>query len=217
VALRELAVIFCLDRAGLVGEDGATHHGVFDLAYLQCIPNIMVYAPLNEVELRNMLYTAQLGLLHPIAIRYPRGRGVILNWKRPYRKLLSGRQRLKNGSKAAVLSTGAIGNNVTAALQHLNNADTIAHYDFAFVKPLDEKLLHELFATFDHIITIEDGAIQGGFGNAIAAFATTHQYTASIQMLGVPDRFIEQGTVAELQQICGLDVGSIQLLLEKYL
>ena len=218
VALQDLPVIFCLDRAGLVGEDGATHHGVFDLAYLQCIPNIMVYAPLNEVELRNMLYTAQLGLPHPIAIRYPRGRGVILNWKRPYREIAIGRaKRLKNGSKAAVLSTGAIGNNVTAALQHLNNPDTIAHYDFAFVKPLDEKLLHEIFATFEHIITIEDGAIQGGFGNAIAAFAATHHYTASIQMLGVPDRFIEQGTVAELQQICGLDVGIIQLLLEKYL
>ncbi|HOZ74750.1 MAG TPA: 1-deoxy-D-xylulose-5-phosphate synthase [Flavobacterium sp.] len=218
VALQDLPVIFCLDRAGLVGEDGATHHGVFDLAYLQCIPNIMVYAPLNEVELRNMLYTAQLGLPHPIAIRYPRGRGVILNWKRPYREIAIGRaKRLKNGSKAAVLSTGAIGNNVTAALQHLNNPDTIAHYDFAFVKPLDEKLLHEIFAVFEHIITIEDGAIKGGFGNAIAAFGAANHCTASIQMLGVPDRFIEQGTVAELQQICGLDVGSIQLLLEKYL
>lgn len=218
VALQNLPVIFCLDRAGLVGEDGATHHGVFDLAYLQCIPNMIVYAPLNEVELRNMLYTAQLGLAHPIAIRYPRGRGVILDWERPYREIAIGRARsLKNGSKTAVLSTGAIGNNVTAALQHLNNPETIAHYDFAFVKPLDEKLLHEIFTTFEHIVTIEDGAIKGGFGNAIAAFAAAHQYTATIQMLGVPDRFIEQGTVEELQQICGLDVGSIQSLLEKYL
>lgn len=218
VALQNLPVIFCLDRAGLVGEDGATHHGVFDLAYLQCIPNMIVYAPLNEIELRNILYTAQLGMEHPIAIRYPRGRGVIVDWKQPYLEIAIGQAKcLKNGSKAAILSTGAIGNNVTAALQKLNNPDTIAHYDFAFVKPLDEKLLHEIFAAFENIITIEDGAIKGGFGNAIAAFAANHQYTASIQMLGVPDCFIEQGTVDELQQLCGIDIGSIQSLLEKYL
>lgn len=218
VALQNLPVIFCLDRAGLVGEDGATHHGVFDLAYLQCIPNMIVYAPLNEVELRNMLYTAQLGLAHPIAIRYPRGRGVILDWEQPYREIVIGQAKcLKNGSKAAILSTGAIGNNVAAALQNLNDPKTIAHYDFAFVKPLDEKLLHEIFAAFESIITIEDGAIKGGFGNAIAAFAAIHRYTASIQMLGVPDSFIEQGTVDELQQLCGIDIGSIQSLLEKYL
>ncbi len=218
VALQNLPVIFCLDRAGLVGEDGATHHGVFDLAYLQCIPNMIVYAPLNEIELRNILYTAQLGIEHPIAIRYPRGRGVILDWERPYLEIAIGQAKcLKTGSRVAVLSTGAIGNNVIAALQQLNNPDTIAHYDFAFVKPLDEKLLHEIFTAFENIITIEDGAIKGGFGNAIAAFGAANHCTASIQILGVPDRFIEQGTVAELQQICGLDVGSIQLLLEKYL
>jgi 1-deoxy-D-xylulose-5-phosphate synthase len=218
VALQNLPVIFCLDRAGLVGEDGATHHGVFDLAYLCCIPNMIIHAPLNEIELRNILYTAQLGLDHPIAIRYPRGRGVILDWERPYQQIEIGRAKcLKKGSKVAVLSTGSIGNNVIAALERLGNPETVAHYDFAFVKPLDEKLLHEIFAGFENVITIEDGAIKGGFGNAIAAFASTHKHTAAIQMLGIPDRFIEHGTVDELQRLCGLDVGSLEAILQNYI
>lgn len=218
VALQNLPVIFCLDRAGLVGEDGATHHGVFDLAYLRCIPNMIIHAPLNEIELRNILYTAQLRLQHPIAIRYPRGRGVVLDWEQPYREITIGRAKcLKSGSKAAVLSTGSIGNNVTAALERLGNPDSMAHYDFAFVKPLDEKLLHQIAATFKTIITVEDGAIEGGFGNAIAAFAATHQYTVAIEMVGVPDHFIEHGTVDQLQQLCHFDVGSLQLLFEKQL
>ncbi|MGV1011399.1 MAG: 1-deoxy-D-xylulose-5-phosphate synthase [Flavobacterium sp.] len=216
VALQNLPVIFCLDRAGLVGEDGATHHGVFDLAYLRCIPNLIVYAPKDEIELRNILYTASLGLDHPIAIRYPRGRGISVNWKKPFRKIEIGKaQELKEGTKIAILSTGFIGNNVTLALNDISNSDAIAHYDFGFVKPLDESLLHEIFASFEIIITIEDGVIKGGFGSAILEFASENNYTTPIKTLGIPDVFIEHGTVEELQKICGIDVDSIvELLLE---
>lgn len=221
VALQNLPVIFCLDRAGLVGEDGATHHGVFDLAYLRCIPNLIVYAPKDEIDLRNILYSASLGLEHPIAIRYPRGRGKypsskfqILNSK--FQTIEIGKaHELKEGSKIAVLSTGFIGNNVTLALDKLSNSETIAHYDFGFVKPLDESLLHDIFASFETIITIEDGVIKGGFGSAIIEFASENNYTTPIKTLGVPDVFIEHGTVEELQKICGIDVESIiKLLLE---
>lgn len=216
VALQNLPVIFCLDRAGLVGEDGATHHGVFDLAYLRCIPNLIVYAPKDEIDLRNILYTASLGLEHPIAIRYPRGRGISVNWKKPFRKIEIGKaQELKEGTKIAILSTGFIGNNVTLALNEISNSDAIAHYDFGFVKPLDESLLHEIFASFEIIITIEDGVIKGGFGSAILEFASENNYTTPIKTLGIPDVFIEHGTVEELQKICGIDVDSIvELLLE---
>ena len=157
VALQNLPVIFCLDRAGLVGEDGATHHGVFDLAYLRCIPNMIVYAPMNEIALRNILYTAQLGLNNPIAIRYPRGRGEIVDWQKPYEKIEIGEANsLKEGTTTAVLSNGTIGNSVTLALAKMNNPETIAHYDFAFVKPLDENALHTIFNKFEKIITIEE-------------------------------------------------------------
>ena len=216
VALQNLPVIFCLDRAGLVGEDGATHHGVFDLAYLRCIPNLIVYSPLNEIDLQNILYTAQLGLNHPIAIRYPRGRGVIFNWKKEYfgnyTKIELGKAHcLKDGTEIAVLSNGSIGKNVSRALDNLNNPTQIAHYDFAFVKPLDEKTLHFIFKTFKKIITIEDGTIIGGFGGAISEFATQHNYTIPMEALGIPDSYIEQGTVAELQQLCKIDVTSLEL------
>ena len=216
VALQNLPVIFCLDRAGLVGEDGATHHGVFDLAYLRCIPNLIIYAPKDEIDLRNILYTASLGLDHPIAIRYPRGRGISVNWKKPFRKIEIGKaQELKEGTKIAILSTGFIGNNVTLALNEISNSEAIAHYDFGFVKPLDESLLHEIFASFEIIITIEDGVIKGGFGSAILEFASENNYTTPIKTLGIPDVFIEHGTVEELQKICGIDVDSIvELLLE---
>jgi len=217
VALQNLPVIFCLDRAGLVGEDGATHHGVFDLAYLRCIPNMIVYSPLNEIALRNILYTAQMGLNHPIAIRYPRGRGQILDWQKPYQKIEIGKANcLKNGSKVAILSNGTIGNNVTLALAQLKNPDHFAHYDFAFVKPLDEKLLHSIFTTFENIITIEDGVAKGGFGSAILEFAAQNNYTSNLKILGIPDEFIEQGTVEELQQLCGIDVCGLVDIFKNY-
>ena len=217
VALQDLPVIFCLDRAGLVGEDGATHHGVFDLAYLRCIPNMIIYAPLNEIALRNILYTAQLGLNHPIAIRYPRGRGQIADWQKPYEKIEIGEANcLKKGSKAAVLSNGTIGNNVTLALAKMNYPETIAHYDFAFVKPLDEKLLHTIFNSFEHVITVEDGVIKGGFGSAILEFSAQNNYTKILENLGIPDEFIEHGTVEELQRYCKIDIDSLATIFSSY-
>jgi 1-deoxy-D-xylulose-5-phosphate synthase len=213
VALQNLPVIFCLDRAGLVGEDGATHHGVFDLAYLRCIPNMIVYAPRNEIELQHILYTAQLGLNNPIAIRYPRGRGQFVDWKIPHQKLEIGQaQCLKKGTKLAVLSNGTIGNNVSLAIEKSTNSSKIAHYDFPFVKPLDNAMLHAIFSEFETIITIEDGVIKGGFGTAILEFATENNYRSKIQILGVPDVFIEHGTITELQQYCKIDVKSLELL-----
>ena len=217
VALQDLPVIFCLDRAGLVGEDGATHHGVFDLAYLRCIPNMIIYAPLNEIALRNILYTAQLGLNHPIAIRYPRGRGQIVDWQKPYKKIEIGKANcLQKGTKVAVLSNGTIGNNVTLALAKRNHPGTIAHYDFAFVKPLDEQLLHTIFNQFETIITIEDGVIKGGFGSAIVQFSSQNKYASKIQILGIPDEFIEHGTINELQQYCKIDVTSLENIFSSY-
>ncbi|PWA04567.1 1-deoxy-D-xylulose-5-phosphate synthase [Flavobacterium psychrotolerans] len=217
VALQNLPVIFCLDRAGLVGEDGATHHGVFDLAYLRCIPNMIVFSPMNEMELRNILYTAQLGLNHPIAIRYPRGRGVHVDWQKPYKKIEIGKAKcLKEGTRVAVLSNGTLGNNVALALAKMNQPETMAHYDFAFVKPLDEVLLHEIFNEFETIITIEDGVIKGGFGSAIIEFASQNKYYSELITLGIPDEFIEHGTVEELQQYCKIDVKSLETLFSRY-
>jgi 1-deoxy-D-xylulose-5-phosphate synthase len=218
VALQNLPVIFCLDRAGLVGEDGASHHGVFDLAYLRCIPNLIVYSPRNEVDLQNILYTAQLGLDHPIAIRYPRGRGQNSHWKSPYQKIAIGKgQCVKEGSQIAVLSNGTIGNNVTHALENLKRPGAIAHYDFPFVKPLDEALLHAILSKYETVITIEDGVVNGGFGSTVLEFAAANNYHTKIQLLGVPDEFIEHGTVLELQQYCKIDVLSLEKLFEKYL
>jgi 1-deoxy-D-xylulose-5-phosphate synthase len=216
VALQNLPVIFCLDRAGLVGEDGATHHGVFDIVYLRCIPNMMVYAPLNEIALRNILYTAQLGLNHPIAIRYPRGRGVTIDWQKPFEKIEIGTGKcLKQGSKIAVIINGSIGNKVMEALSRIENTDLISHYDFAFVKPLDETLLHSIFNTYLSIITVEDGVIKGGFGSAIVEFSKEHLYTTPIKTLGIPDQFIEHGSIAELQKLCGIDVESLLSVLKE--
>ncbi len=218
VALQNLPVIFCLDRAGLVGEDGATHHGVFDLAYLRCIPNMIIFSPRNEIALQNILYTAQLGLEHPIAIRYPRGRGQNSHWQTPYEKIAIGKaQCLKEGTQIAILSNGTIGNNVTQALENLNNPNAIAHFDFAFVKPLDERLLHTIFTKFETIITIEDSVVKGGFGSAILEFAAANNYHSKIQLLGVPDKFIEQGTISELQQYCKIDVTSLVILFRELL
>lgn len=214
VALQNLPVIFCLDRAGLVGEDGATHHGVFDIAYLRAIPNMIIYAPINEIALQNILYTAQLGLKNPIAIRYPRGRGVISNWQVKnfghYEIIEIGKANcLKKGIKTAVISTGAIGNNVIEALNECTNAETIAHYDFPFIKPLDYNTLHHVLSNFNSIITIEDGTIKGGFGSAVLEFAAANNFTNRIEILGIPDIFIEHGTVNELQQLCKIDVKSL--------
>lgn len=215
VALQNLPVIFCLDRAGLVGEDGATHHGVFDIAYLRCIPNMIVYSPRSELELRNILHTAQLGLQHPIAIRYPRGRGLHADWIKPYETIAIGKaNRLKKGDKIAVLSNGFIGNNVTEAFQQMTESDHFSHYDFPFVKPLDEPLLHQIFTTYDTIFTLEDGVIAGGFGSAILEFAAEHDYHSTVKLLGIPDTFIEHGTVAELQRFSKIDVKSLQIIFE---
>jgi len=214
VALQDLPVIFCLDRAGLVGEDGATHHGVFDIAYLRSIPNMIIYAPINEIALQNILYSVQFGLKHPIAIRYPRGRGVISNWEvenfGQYLNVKIGEGNcLKSGTETAVLSTGTIGNNVIAAINECGNPKSIAHYDFPFIKPLDNNILHYIFENFKTVITIEDGVIMGGFGSAILEFAASNNYTNKIQILGVPDQFIEHGTVLQLQQLCKIDVKSL--------
>ena len=210
VALQNLPVVFCLDRAGLVGEDGATHHGVFDLAYLRAIPNLIVFAPSNEVELRNILYTAQLGLKNPIAIRYPRGTGSIIDWQKPFNKIAIGKGiKLQKGTKIAVLSIGTIAKNVTNAIELVNNSSEIAHFDMRFVKPLDESLLHEVFKNYKTIFTIEDGTIKGGFGSAVLEFASKNEYQNKIQVLGIPDNFIEHGSVLELQHKIGLDAKSI--------
>jgi len=213
VALQHIPVIFCLDRAGLVGEDGATHHGVFDLAYLRCIPNMLIYAPKDEVDLQNILYTASLGLENPIAIRYPRGRGFIPDFK-PQESLFStieiGKaQRLKNGTSVAILSTGTMAQNVATAIEKSGNETNFSHYHFGFVKPLDEKELHAIFEKFNTIITIEDGTILGGFGSGIVEFATANNYKNTIEILGIPDKFIEQGSITELQKLCGLDIESL--------
>jgi len=215
VALQNLPVIFCLDRAGLVGEDGATHHGVFDLAYLRCIPNMIIYAPMNETAFRNMLYTAQLGLEHPIAIRYPRGRGVIVDWKKPFEKIEIGKARLlKEGNRIAILSTGFIGNNVIPALANIDSPKDFSHYDFPFVKPLDEIVLHTIFKKYDVIITLEDGAAKGGFGSAITEFAAQNNYTKRIKTLGIPDEFIEHGSIGELQRYSKIDAKNLQIIFE---
>ena len=214
VALQKLPVIFCLDRAGLVGEDGATHHGVFDLSYLRCIPNLIIFAPRNEVELRNIMYTAQLGLQQPIAIRYPRGTGVTIDWKQPFSKIEIGKGiQLKAGNKLAVLSIGTIAKNVSEAILNLK----VSHYDMRFVKPLDETLLHTIFKKHQTIFTIEDNSLNGGFGSAILEFASANNYKNTIKVLGIPDTFIEHGSVTELQKSIGLDVESLTKFFSSFL
>lgn len=212
VAIQNLPVVFCLDRAGLVGQDGATHHGVFDLAYLRCIPNLIIFAPRNEVELRNIMYTVQLGLDAPIAIRYPRGRGVTVEWRQPFNTIKIGKaEQLKKGKNLAILSIGTIAKNVSEAITDLN----ISHYDMRFVKPLDEVLLHAIFKTYNNIVTVEDGTIKGGFGSAILEFAATHNYKNTVKLLGVPDEFIEHGKVDELQEMVGLNPKTLKVLISK--
>lgn len=218
VALQNLPVIFCLDRAGLVGEDGATHHGVFDIAYLRCIPNMQIFAPMDEVELRNMLYTVQFGLKGPIAIRYPRGRGVHMDWKRSFEKIPFGKGVcLQNGSEIAVLSIGHIGQNVKEAIKRIPDASKCAHYAMRFVKPLDETLLHEVFKKYRKVFTVEEGVVVGGFGSAVLEFASKNSYQVPVIKLGVPDEFISQGSVEELQEIADISVNRIQNILTYHL
>lgn len=212
VALQNLPVIFSLDRAGLVGEDGATHHGAFDIAYLRCIPNMVIFAPMNEIDLRNMLYTSQKrDLHHPLVIRYPRGRGFRKEWKLPFEDVRFGKGIcLKEGSEIAILSLGTIGNNALEAISDHSEAEKIAHYDMRFAKPLDEELLHNIFKNYRKIITVEDGVAAGGFGSAVLEFARKYHYFIPIEILGLPDKFIDQGKVEELQEIAKIDVQSIR-------
>jgi 1-deoxy-D-xylulose-5-phosphate synthase len=211
VALQKLHVVFCLDRGGLVGEDGATHHGAFDLVYLRCIPNMIVCSPMNEEELRNLMYTAQLEGTGPITIRYPKGRGVMPEWKTPMKALEIGRGRMiRDGKDIAILTLGHVGNYAVKAAEQLDKENiSAAHYDLRFLKPLDEKLLHEIFKKFSKIITVEDGAVAGGLGSAILEFMNDNGYRADVKRLGIPDLFIEQGSVAELHRECGFDADGI--------
>jgi len=212
VALQNLPVVFCLDRGGLVGEDGATHHGVYDMAYLRAIPNITICSPMNEEELRNMMYTAQLDGKGPVAIRYPRGRGVMPQWKTPFSELEIGKGRLiRNGKDLAVISIGHIGNVALDACNQLSGMGIdVALYDIRFLKPIDNELLHEILNQFTKVITVEDGSIIGGLGSAVTEFANENNYhDATIRILGVPDRFVEQGTPEELHHECGIDAEGI--------
>jgi 1-deoxy-D-xylulose-5-phosphate synthase len=212
VAMQNLPVIFCLDRAGLVGEDGATHHGAYDIAYMRCIPNMIVSAPMNETELRNLMFTAQLDTTkNPFVIRYPRGEGTMPEWKKEMQEITIGTGRkLKDGVDIAILSLGHPGNFAAAAIRQLKTEGiTPAHYDMRFAKPLDENLLHEVFKKFDKIITVEDGTVVGGFGSAVLEFINVHGYNAHIKILGIPDIVIEHGTPKELQKEAGYDTAAI--------
>ncbi len=211
VAIQNLNVVFCLDRGGIVGEDGATHHGVYDLAYMRSIPNIIVSAPMNEEELRNLMYTAQLKDKGPFSIRYPRGRGVMPDWEKPMQEIPVGKGRLiQKGSDIAILSVGHVGNFVVEASKELDKKHiSVAHYDMRFVKPMDEDILHEVGKNFKAVITIEDGTIVGGFGSAVLEFMSDHNYLVHIKRLGVPDQFIDHGTPQELHRECGYDVEGI--------
>ncbi len=205
VCIQNLHVVFCLDRAGFAGADGATHHGAYDLAYMRCIPNIVVSAPMNEAELRNMMYTAQLPRKGAFCIRYPRGKGVMPEWRTPMEEIEVGTGRMiKEGEDLAILTLGHIGNYVTEVADELAHEGlNPAHYDMRFVKPLDEKMLHEIFSKFDKVITIEDGCLMGGFGSAVSEFMTDHQYTAKLKRMGIPDRIVHHGEQLELHNECG--------------
>ena len=215
VCIQELPVIFCLDRAGLVGADGPTHHGLYDIAYMRCVPNMVVASPMNEEELRNLMYTAQLDSFQKgtqaFSIRYPRGNGVMPNWRTPFQEVKIGTGRkIQEGTDVAILTLGPLGNYVGEAIQTLQKSKiSAAHYDMRFVKPLDEAMLHEVFGKFDKVITLEDGCLQGGFGSAVLEFMADHGYTAQIRRMGIPDRIVEHGEPAELHRECGIDTEGI--------
>ncbi|MBL7770915.1 MAG: 1-deoxy-D-xylulose-5-phosphate synthase [Flavipsychrobacter sp.] len=212
VAIQKLPVVFCLDRAGLVGEDGPTHHGAYDIPYFRCIPNLIISAPMNEAELRNLMYTAQLETTKlPVVIRYPRGEGVMPEWKTEMKEVEIGKGRkLKDGEEIAVLSFGHPGNFAASAIREVKQYGINAgHYDLRFVKPLDEELLHEVFQRYTKIITVEDGTIVGGVGSAVLEFMAAHNYQAEFRMLGIPDRIVEHGSLKELHRECGYDANAI--------
>ena len=212
IAIQKLPVVLCLDRAGLVGEDGPTHHGAYDIPYFRCIPNMIISAPMNEQELRNLMYTSQLeSTKYPFVIRYPRGEGVMAEWRTPFEEVAIGKGRkLKDGDEIAILTLGHPGNFATAAIRELRTEGiNPAHYDMRFVKPLDEEMLHEVFNKYSKVITVEDGTIVGGFGSAIAEFIAVHNYKAEIKILGIPDRLVEHGTLKELHRECGYDAKAI--------
>ena len=219
VAIQNLPVVFCLDRAGLVGEDGPTHHGCYDIAYMRCVPNMIVSAPMNEKELRNLMYPAQLETTkNPFVIRYPRGEGVMPEWQTPFEAIEIGKGRkIKDGKGIAILSFGHPGNFAAAAIRDVK-ADGInpAHYDMRFAKPVDEALLHEVFAKFDKIITIEDGTVVGGFGSAVLEFMNEHGYKAEVKILGIPDRLVEHGAPKELYKEIGIDADGIATVLKQF-
>jgi 1-deoxy-D-xylulose-5-phosphate synthase len=213
VCIQNLPVIFCLDRAGFAGADGPTHHGAYDIAYMRCIPNMVVASPMNEEELRNLMFLAQSeefqGGKEAITLRYPRGEGVMPDWRKPFSKISVGKGRkLKDGEDLAILSFGPIGNEASKAIQA--SALSIAHYDMRFAKPLDEELLHEVFRKFDRVITVEDGCLQGGIGSAILEFMVEHSYTSKVKRLGIPDRIVEHGEQYQLWAECGFDAAGIQ-------
>jgi len=213
VAIQKLPVIFCVDRAGLVGNDGATHHGVFDIAFLRCIPNLTIFAPRNEIELRNILYTSQLNIEGPIAIRYPRGRGLILDWKKSYNKIKIGQGELiHSGKLLSILCVGTIINDVITIAEELN----LSLYDMRFIKPLDLNILHNVCQLGDKIITIEDGVVAGGFGSAVLEFMAENNYTNKIKILGIPDIFIKHGETSKLKTSIGLDSLSLRKTIESF-
>ena len=214
VALQNLGVVFCLDRAGLVGQDGPTHHGVFDIAMLRTIPNMRILAPRNEIQLRNTLYTLQLGIDGPVAIRYPRGYGKISNWELPFKELdLDRGSCLKEGKEIAILSVGTMSDNVKDALELVQDHCAPSHYDLGSIKPLDDTLLHAVFQTYTTVLTVEDSALAGGAGSAVLEWANTHGYTQTLKRIGIPDRFIPHGTTAQLQKEVGLDAAGIAAVL----
>mgnify|MGYP003974557077 CR=1 FL=1 len=212
VAIQKLNVVFCLDRGGLVGADGSTHHGAYDLAFFRCIPNMVVSAPMNEQELRNLMYTAQLPDQGPFSIRYPRGNGVMVDWEIPLEELVIGQGRqITSGDDIAILTIGHPGNFAAEARTELEqNGYSVAHYDMRFVKPIDEKLLHEVFKKHSKVITVEDGCVQGGFGSAVLEFMADHNYQAQVKRLGVPDKFVDHGSKKELWRECEYDAQAIK-------
>ena len=214
VALQNLGVVFCLDRAGLVGQDGPTHHGVFDIAMLRTIPNMRILAPRNEIQLRNTLYTLQLGIDGPVAIRYPRGYGKISNWELPFEEIdLDRGHCLKEGKEIAILTVGTMGDNVNDALELIEDRCSPSHYDLGSIKPLDDTLLHAVFKTYTSILTVEDSALAGGAGSAVLEWANAHGYSQTIKRIGIPDHFIPHGTAAQLQKEVGLDAAGIAAVL----